>query len=129
MAEQATLLSDHIQAALDDKNLTIKDLALSLNITYEHARRLTRGLAPPSRFILKDLCALLDLNYQEMLRLSTADNIRRKYGTIPLELAGKDPSLEPVERGWPKLTDDQRALIVATVRHYVGANKAAGVVR
>jgi hypothetical protein len=46
-------------------------------------------------------------------RLATADRIRFKFGTIPLELAGKNPELEPLERIWNHLSLDHKADLIA----------------
>ena len=42
-------LSEPINRVLQEKGLAIKDLAVMLDVTYEHARRLVRGEGIPSR--------------------------------------------------------------------------------
>jgi hypothetical protein len=36
-----------------------------------------------------------------------------KFGTIPLELSGKNPELEPLERVWNQLSQDYKADLIA----------------
>lgn len=123
METRTTILSDHIKAAMEDKGMSIKDLALSLGITYEHARRISSGLTLPSKFILRECCRILDPDQHEMMKLMTADSIRIKYGSIPIELSGKDPSLEPLERVWGKLTDAQKETLISTAKHFANLNR------
>jgi hypothetical protein len=50
---------------------------------------------------------------KELDRIATADRIRIKFGTIPLELAGKNPELEPLERVTNYLSQDHKADLIA----------------
>jgi len=34
------------------------------------------------------------------MKLKTADKIQKDYGKIPLELAGKNAELDPIDRVW-----------------------------
>jgi transcriptional regulator with XRE-family HTH domain len=110
-----TFSSEFIKQALLDKGMSIKDLSEKLELSYEHTRRLTNGLTIPSKFVLRALCSILDLNEQDMEKLVTVDKIRKRYGSIPAEIAGKKPGLEPIERVWDRLTPDQQGDAVAMI--------------
>ena len=58
----------------------------------------------------------LKINKEELDRIATADRIRIKFGTIPLELAGKNPELEPLERVWKHLSQEHKADLIAQAR-------------
>lgn len=49
------------------------------------------------KLVVKALADALKMRHEELDRLVTADRIRVKFGTIPLELARKNPELEPLE--------------------------------
>ncbi len=72
-------------------------------MTYEHSRKLVRGESFPSKFLLKEICNRLDLNFEAMEKKLVSDKIRKQHGTIPLELAGKDPRFENFEHVLMKL--------------------------
>lgn len=105
MADQsATLFGQALQDKMDEKGLDIRGLAEQAETTYEYVRKMLRGLALPSKYMLKVLCANLGMNEREMEKLLVADRIRMKYGKIPALLAGKNPELEPIERVWGSLS-------------------------
>jgi ribosome-binding protein aMBF1 (putative translation factor) len=116
-------LGEMVTEAMNAQGVSIRSLAESLDITYEHARRISRGEAVPSKFILKAVCSLLELDYKELERLATQDKIRKKYGEVSLVLAGKDPTLEPIERAWPKLTDDQKKDAITMITAWAKRNR------
>jgi transcriptional regulator with XRE-family HTH domain len=110
---------------MEARGLTIKDLAGLLDVTYEHARRLVRGEGVPSRPLIRRLAEALQLSFDDLNRLATADKIRMKFGTVPLELAGKNPELEPIERVWHHLTADQKRDAITLVTSWAAANQQA----
>jgi transcriptional regulator with XRE-family HTH domain len=118
-------LSEPINRVLQEKGLAIKDLAVMLDVTYEHARRLVRGEGIPSRPLIRRLAESLGLDFDDLNRLATADKIRLKFGPVPLELAGKNPELEPIERVWDHLTADQKRDAVTLVTSWAAANQVA----
>ncbi len=54
-----------------------------------------------------------------------ADKIKHKYGKMPELIAGKDPSLTPVERVWTKLTNEQQDSVIKNVRQLALRNRRA----
>ncbi len=94
-------------------NLSMSDLAAKVGTSYEHVRNITKGNAVPSQFMVQALATALGMNNVELDRIATADRIRTKFGTIPLELAGKNPELEPLERVWSHLSQEHKADLIA----------------
>jgi transcriptional regulator with XRE-family HTH domain len=90
-----------------------RELAETVGTTYEYVRRMVNGDAVPSRLMVRPLAEALKINKEELDRIATADRIRIKFGTIPLELAGKNPELEPLERVWNYLSQDHKADLIA----------------
>ena len=66
--------------------------------------------------MVRPLAEALKINKEELDRIATADRIRIKFGTIPLELAGKNPELEPLERVWKHLSQEHKADLIAQAR-------------
>lgn len=105
-------LAAMIVEKMDERGVTILDLAKKLDLSYEHTRRIVRGMIP-SRRMLKAICEELKLPYKQVLDLANADKITEKYGELPAVMAGKKPGMEPLERVWDDLNEDQqRDLIV-----------------
>lgn len=121
-----TLISRKIQEAAHVKGMTLVDLAKSVGDgtgSYENMRRVFKGISVPSAYLLRNICDVLDLPRPEMERLAKADKIRLKFGTVPLELSGKKPSLEPVDRVWDDLTPEQQGAVVNMVQAWSKQNR------
>jgi transcriptional regulator with XRE-family HTH domain len=122
----STDLSELISNALEARDMSIKDLAEHLQITYEHSRRIVRGESVPSRLLLKTLAEPLKLDFEHLVKLATAARIKAKYGSIPAELAGKKPGMESIERAWDKLTPDQQQDLCDMARTWAKRNATLG---
>lgn len=101
-------LNQAIRDRMDDGGKTITDLKNAVGISYEHARKIYNGQSPASRMVLKEICKWLKLDHREIEKLYVSAKIEQEYGGIPLEISGKNPELAPIERAWPKLTDQQK---------------------
>lgn len=83
----------------------------------------------PSKYLLRTICIVLDLNYEQMQRKVTIDKIRKKHGTVPLELAGKDPKFEKFEHILQLLDDSQLEDLYVMARALAQRNGAVFVAR
>jgi DNA-binding Xre family transcriptional regulator len=110
------LLARKLTEKLVERKMGIKELAQVAGITYESTRRVVRGYFEPSQPVLKLICAELGLDYNEMVKLASAQTMRRKFGTVPMEMAGKIPSLEPIELEWNDLTEQHQQDLIVLVR-------------
>jgi len=102
------VLNEHMQKL----KMSIADLAEKLGTSYEHVRGMVNGNTLPSKLMVKALADALKMKQEELDRIVTADRIRVKFGTIPLELAGKNPELEPLERVWKYLSQEHKADLI-----------------
>lgn len=116
-------LAEMIKEQMQDRGVTIIDLAKKLDLSYEHARRIVRGMIP-SRFVLKAICEELKLPYKQVLDLANADKITEKYGELPAVMAGKKPSMEPLERVWDDISEDQQKDIIAMAQGWAKRARA-----
>lgn len=101
----------------------LRDLAAKVDSTYEHMRKLIKGMAYPSKHLLRTLCDVLDLKLSEMEKLVFADRIQHKYGKLPHLLSGKNPELDPIEKDWDALTDDQKEAAKVMIHAWATQNR------
>ena len=118
-----SLFGTKLQEALDKKSMQIRDASDLIGSTYEYMRKMVRGQALPSKYMLRTLCDKLGMDFDEAERLVAADHMQKKHGGIPMELAGISPELEPFQRGWVKLTKDQKNHLLTTLRTFLTHNR------
>ena len=124
MEYESHLFAEALLSALKTRNLEINEFSKLVDITYEHARKISKGLSFPSKHLLRTICVVLDLSLEQMQRKVTIDKLRKKHGTVPLELAGKDPKFEKFEHLLLLLDDSQIEdlyLIARAMAHRNGA--------
>lgn len=119
-------ISDVIASAMEGKGLSIRSLAEKLDVVYETVRGFVNGNAIPSPPMVEVLAKILEEDATELERIAVADRIRRKYGKIPMEIAGKNPELEPIERVWKLLSEEHKEDIIAMVQAYARRDKKGG---
>jgi transcriptional regulator with XRE-family HTH domain len=112
---------------MEEMGISLNDLAKKVDITYEHVRRVVRGNGAPSKFVLKLICEELKLPLREAEKLAMVDKIWGKYGKLLTEYMGQKPGMEPIERVWDKLSEEQKSSIVVMVQSLAKASKAARV--
>lgn len=111
--------------ALEKNNMSLNELGEKTESTYEHTRKLVRGMAYPSKHLLKAICKVLDLKVSEMEDLINADKIQHKYGNSANRLFKRNPELEEVERNWDYLSEDQKSTINTMISTFRKQNSAA----
>lgn len=123
VAAPATLLSVKLQQAMDAAGISIRDVAEQTGSSYENIRRLVKGMSIPSESLLRSICEVVGLDRGEMSKLARADKMRKTYGTVPLELAGKKPGMELLERVWDDLTREQQHGITTMAQGWAKMNR------
>jgi transcriptional regulator with XRE-family HTH domain len=120
--QSATRFGEMLQNAMVDKNMSIRDLATRVGSSYEYVRKLVRGLALPSRYLLGALAPILDLDFEAAQKLIASDKITQRFGMAPLAI-DQNPELEPLQRGWCELTSDQKEALIMQFKTYIWQNK------
>jgi transcriptional regulator with XRE-family HTH domain len=120
-----TRVSEVMTAAMEDQGLSIRDLAEKVDVTYEHIRGIVRGHVVPHKFLLKAISDALGLDEHELQKTAVADSIEKKHGKIPLELSGKNPELEPIERAWAHLSPEHKDDLIMMAQTFARSDKAA----
>ena len=102
--------------ALEKKGVSVADFARRIGTTYEHARKLVKGTAFPSRLLLKEICRVLALNCAEMDQLLVEDKLRQKYGPRYAEALGENPRYEEVKHDIAVLSPENWMLIKSMIK-------------
>ena len=118
-----TKISDLISEEMRLKGVSIRDIAEGTDRSYEHIRKLVKGIAIPSVSIIRAVAGFLEIDFQKLYRLSQQDSITKKYGDVPLEMAHKKPSLEPLDRVWDDLTKQQQDGIISMAQGWARQNR------
>jgi transcriptional regulator with XRE-family HTH domain len=108
---------------MNELDLTVKRLAERTGLSYEHIRKLVKGVAYPSKLALRELCRVLSLDLKNMETLLVADHIEEKYGGIPHALAGKHPELSLLAQSWDLLTPEQKDSFRIQIKSVAEANQ------
>lgn len=113
----------YLMDKMKTEGVSIRELSAKAEITYEYVRKLVRGQALPSVHMLRILCDVLNMNRHEAKRLVVADRIRKDYGTIPIELAGKNPDAEFFDRNISRLSAEQRRYLETQLKMLLRKNQ------
>jgi transcriptional regulator with XRE-family HTH domain len=122
--DTSTDLSIRISDAMEERGVSIRDLAKKLDLSYEHVRRIVRGITIPSTALLLMMCSELGLDKTAMLAAARMTKVLKDYGGIPPELIGHKAGLEPIERVWDRLTDDQQKDAVTMIEGWARRNRS-----
>ena len=113
--ELKRLMSEH------DPPLDIKRLADSLSLSYEHARKIVRGLSPPSELLARELARFFGVAPQRFTDLVRKDRFSREYGE-EFEIPASNPGLREIVSAWAKLTDTQKKALLTMLEAFIAQN-------
>jgi transcriptional regulator with XRE-family HTH domain len=108
-------LAAKILERMSDLDLTSRQLAERTSISYEHIRKLIRGLAYPSAKAIVSLSKTLKIPKSELEQLAIADRIQFKYKDSPEKIKGMfemNPELAPLESLWTLLNKEQKKSVI-----------------
>lgn len=120
-ADFATVL----KLRMEQREVSIRELAARSHLSYEFIRKLVRGLSVPSRPVLEGICGVLGLNSTEMARLVDMDRLRINYGPILEEMTGRTPALAKLEQLWSQLKPEQREMVVELMSAMTRKNRGS----
>jgi plasmid maintenance system antidote protein VapI len=104
-----------------DPPLDIKTLADSLGLSYEHVRKLVRGLTLPSKLLISHLARFFEVEEQELAEIVKRDQIKRKYGN-QFSISPSNPGLSEIVSTWNTLTDPQKMALLSQLDTFVAEN-------
>jgi transcriptional regulator with XRE-family HTH domain len=109
------LLATHVQK----KGISLRELAVRLDYTYEQMRKLWLGTSQPSKLLVKALCKELGIDVAEAEKAVTADRMERSFGKNAYTVLGRDPRLGDIEDLLPHLSKPEWDMFVSQIRGYV----------
>lgn len=120
--------AEAVQAAMDQKGMTMVELSEELGVSYEHIRKLLNAMAFPSSVLLSRICGILGMDTEETERILVAERIRRKYGNPPdlPEPHPRNQRVTKIERKLPSLTDEQLKTLTQLIDTMLKANQTPG---
>ena len=114
-----------LQQLMDEHNppFDLKELADVVGCSYEHARKMLRGITLPSKFLLQAIARVFDVDESELEAVVRATRFQKEYGT---DAPGSvfNPEVLPFATAWPVLTDIQKSQLLSQLKKFVSANSA-----
>ena len=112
MSRQLQALGAFIHSQRTQAQLTLRELSERTNVSNPYLSQIERGLHEPSVRVLKAIAIALNVSVETMLV---------RAGLLTEDSAGTGPtSTEAAIVADPRLTEDQRASLLAVYRTYVG---------
>lgn len=108
---------------MEELDFTIRDVSQMVGISYEYMRKCVHGGVIPSKPILKEFSRQLNIDIDALTEAAATDALRKRFGTLPQSIVGKDPTMEPVERLWSSLKDEQKEQFIAEMQAQVRKNR------
>ena len=116
-----------MRQAMQNKGLSIEEVAEKCDTGYENVRKVVNKHAFPSKHLLPKLCEVLGLNLTQMEKLVIEDRARAKGWTGVLkEAAGLDSRIEPFMVYLPHLTQADLDEMLAMFRMKAERNQGNG---
>jgi transcriptional regulator with XRE-family HTH domain len=111
---------------LERQGISMPELAQRTNLSYEHIRKLAKGLAYPSEPAVAAIAKALALDRADLLRMVVEDKMGRtfrfKFHALTEADEGLDPLL-PIKRVWSQLTPEQREMVIGMVQGMADRNR------
>ncbi len=105
--ELKTKFASRVSAEMEAQHMSMKDLAEKCEATYEHLRKIVKGLSYPSPLMVKKIAEALKLDKVELGALAAQDRIKYKHGSeVTAALTGVPPRMMSLVNADPYLTDE-----------------------
>jgi hypothetical protein len=99
---------NHLLTVMRENDIDLRGLSTKVNSTYEHLRKLVKGLAYPSEYMLDQLDeALKGFNRQHAGELRDVDKSQRRLKNFHA-ITKRNPELDRFEEVWPQLSRTQK---------------------
>lgn len=116
MKHSYEFVSQRIREGMAGKNVSIRDLARHVQLSYENARSIIHGTRRLPEPITRPVCEYLEIRPEEVERLRAFDELSHQF-LSPM------PSLTPMERFWGYLTEEHRQDLVCLARRWAAQDR------
>jgi transcriptional regulator with XRE-family HTH domain len=107
-----------IRAQRKQAEMSLRDLAARTDVSNPYLSQIERGLHEPSVRVLRSIARALNVSAETLLVQAGLFDppVDRE---APSAVAGEAPGVEAAVRADPRLSDDQKAALLAVYRSYV----------
>jgi len=112
-----------LAGAVQKKGISLRDLAVQLDYSYEQMRKIFLGTSSPSVLLVKELAKRLGMDREEAEQAATADRLQRRFGKAGLKALGRDPRLAALDAVAALLSDKELQTVITVARGLVKARK------
>lgn len=123
----ATKFGLEIQRLMREHNPPMSMIQLSdaLGASYEHVRLIVRGKNLPSKYFVTALAKVLEADEARLHEIIKEDRFAKQFGGIIPVSGTTNPEIQPFERAWPLLEEDQKNHLLRTLAVYITENQQA----
>lgn len=114
-----TPLSLMVYTRMKERGLSVHDLADATDVVYETMRGTVKGDKPPSKRRLREICRVLNLDFEVANEMLITEQMKRKYGRLPASSTSRDPELRSLEEMWQLLSPEEKEHVTWLVSRYV----------
>lgn len=112
-----------LAASVDKHGLSLRDLAIRHDVTYEQLRKIWLGESNPSKPLLRALCQELHIDFGEAEQAVTADKMEHKYGKAAYAVLGRDPRIADIEDLIPQFSSEEWDMWVTQMRGFAAQKR------
>jgi hypothetical protein len=112
-----------LRQAMHERRWTMRDLQKRTNYSYEHIRKVLRGLPLMSEKFNVDVCGVLGLDSRAMWELALREKLEGKFGSIGSMLL--PDGAQALKSAWAELTEEQKAQVSDFATQLANANRAS----
>jgi transcriptional regulator with XRE-family HTH domain len=112
-----------IRAQRRQAELSLRELAARTNVSNPYLSQIERGLHEPSVRVLRSIARALNISAETLLAQA---GLIDGDPTQPAEPAEPPPTVVTAVRADPRLTDEQKAALLAVYRSYIESNDRPG---
>jgi DNA-binding Xre family transcriptional regulator len=118
-------LNARLVRTMNERNMSVRELAHATGVTYEHIRKILVGACLPSDSILERLCEALLLSRREMRQRLAKDRAIKRYGDAAWSVCGLDPKLATLYIVLPLLNKEEWKFVRITAKALAEDKKSA----
>ena len=116
-------LNARLVRTMNEKNMSVRELAGAVGVTHEHIRKILVGDCLPSDSVLERLCEALLLSSTDMRQRVAKDKMIKRYGDAMWSVCGLDPELATLYIVVPLLSKEEWTFMRTVVRALASQRK------
>jgi len=112
---------------LGEKGMTLVEFARETDGSYENLRKISKGLSLPGKYLIDQMCQILHVKKEEIVKLVAADKIERSVGKKNLQdVFQRHARAGEFDALLPHLSDEQIGGILVQMKALAAQNRRKG---